>query len=141
MTQEVKPVRIERQSEGTFRLTTAVLLPRSAERVFQFFSDTNNLDTVMPRWLGLRVLTPAPIEMHMAIRIRYQLRIHGVPARWESEITAWEPPFRFVYEAVPRALQELGARAHVSLTATKARWLVTTSTTAYPAGGVSRGQD
>ena len=31
-------------------------------------------------------------------RIRYRLRIHGIPISWESEITVWEPPHRFVDE-------------------------------------------
>lgn len=30
--------------------------------------------------------------------MRYRLRLHGIPLRWESEITAWEPPLRFVDE-------------------------------------------
>ena len=29
-------------------------------------------------------------------RIDYRLRLHGIPLRWQSEITVWEPPFRFV---------------------------------------------
>jgi ligand-binding SRPBCC domain-containing protein len=36
--------------------------------------------------------------MRTGARIAYQLRIRGVPIRWESEITAWEPPHRFVDE-------------------------------------------
>jgi ligand-binding SRPBCC domain-containing protein len=30
------------------------------------------------------------------IRLDYRLRIYGVPIKWQSEITAWEPPHRFV---------------------------------------------
>jgi ligand-binding SRPBCC domain-containing protein len=36
--------------------------------------------------------------MKTGARIQYQLRLHGIPLRWESEITAWEPPHRFVDE-------------------------------------------
>ncbi len=36
--------------------------------------------------------------MRTGARIGYQLRIRGVPIRWESEITAWEPPDCFVDE-------------------------------------------
>ncbi len=28
--------------------------------------------------------------------IAYQLGLHGIPIRWTSEITGWEPPFKFV---------------------------------------------
>jgi hypothetical protein len=31
-------------------------------------------------------------------RIRYRLRLRGIPISWESEITAWEPSHRFVDE-------------------------------------------
>lgn len=30
--------------------------------------------------------------------IDYRLRWHGIPLRWQSEITVWEPPHRFVDE-------------------------------------------
>jgi ligand-binding SRPBCC domain-containing protein len=98
MTRAPPPIRIEREPDGTFRLATAVLLPDTAERVFRFLSDTDNLEIVIPPWLRLRLLTPGPIDMDIATRIDYRLRVHGVPARWESEITSWEPPLRFGYE-------------------------------------------
>jgi ligand-binding SRPBCC domain-containing protein len=79
-------------------VNAADLHPDTAERVFQFLSDTNNLEIVVPPWLGLRTLTSRPIDMGIATRIDYRLRIHGVPARWESEVISWEPPRRFVYE-------------------------------------------
>jgi ligand-binding SRPBCC domain-containing protein len=28
------------------------------------------------------------------------LRLHGIPIRWQSVISVWEPPFRFVDEQV-----------------------------------------
>ena len=28
--------------------------------------------------------------------IDYKLRLHGIPIRWQSEISIWEPPTRFV---------------------------------------------
>jgi ligand-binding SRPBCC domain-containing protein len=28
--------------------------------------------------------------------IEYRLKIHHIPAYWQTEITVWEPPFRFV---------------------------------------------
>lgn len=92
------PVQIERQRDGTFRLTTAVLLLDAPERVFHFVSDVENLEIVIPSWLGLRLLTPRPIDMGMGTRIDYRLRIHGVPTCWESEITSWGPPHRFIYK-------------------------------------------
>jgi len=36
--------------------------------------------------------------MRVGAIIDYQLRIRGFPVVWRTEITAWEPPFRFVDE-------------------------------------------
>jgi ligand-binding SRPBCC domain-containing protein len=36
--------------------------------------------------------------MRAGATIAYRLRVHGLPIRWTSEITAWEPPYRFVDE-------------------------------------------
>ena len=82
----------------TFGLTSEVMLPRPPTEVFPFFADARNLEKLTPPWLRFAVLTPEPIEMRPGATIDYRLRLRGVPIRWRSEITAWEPPFRFVDE-------------------------------------------
>ena len=64
--------------------------------VFDFFSDARNLERITPGWLHFRVLTEDPIEMKVGTRIRYRLRIAGVPVRWDTCITRWEPGKSFV---------------------------------------------
>jgi hypothetical protein len=73
-------------------------LPTSIEEIFRFFSDAHNLEILTPRWLRFKVLTPDPIELQMGSHIDYRLRLYGIPLLWRSEITAWEPPYRFVDE-------------------------------------------
>lgn len=73
-------------------------LPQPRDKVFAVFSDAANLDAITPPWLNFRTVTPGPIEMHLGTMIDYNLRVHGFPVRWRSEITAWEPPTRFVDE-------------------------------------------
>jgi ligand-binding SRPBCC domain-containing protein len=71
-------------------------LPEKRDAVFSFFADAHNLEAITPPWLNFRIVTPEPIDMHSGARIDYQLRVHGFPVRWKTEISAWEPPFRFV---------------------------------------------
>jgi len=41
-------------------------------------------------------VTPLPLEMKAGALIEYRLRIRCIPVRWKTEISDWEPPFRFV---------------------------------------------
>jgi ligand-binding SRPBCC domain-containing protein len=48
--------------------------------------------------LHFKILTRPPIEMAPRTLIDYKLRLRGIPIRWQSEITEWESPHRFVDE-------------------------------------------
>ena len=82
----------------TFLFETQRTLERPIAEVFEFFSDAHNLVMITPPELRLEVLTPAPIEMLPGTRIDYRLRLHGIPLRWQSEITEWNPPHGFADE-------------------------------------------
>ena len=88
---------IARHGRG-WRLTAELWLPRPPEALWPFFGDARNLEAITPDFLRFRVLTPEPIEMGVGARIDYELRLHGVPLRWRSVISEWEPPRRFVDE-------------------------------------------
>jgi hypothetical protein len=78
-----------------FTLKSEQWFPKALEELFPFFADAANLEQLTPPWLHFRIVSPAQ-EMGVRARIRYRLRVHGIPLTWTSEITAWEPPFRFV---------------------------------------------
>ena len=73
-------------------------LPRPIVEIFTFFANPANLETLTPPWLKFQILTPRPLEMFVGTLIDYRLRVRGVPMRWQSEITVWEPPFCFTDE-------------------------------------------
>jgi ligand-binding SRPBCC domain-containing protein len=77
-----------------FRLETRVWLPAPVDRVFAFFADASNLESISPPFLHFRLLTPR-VEMRRGATLDYRLRLRGVPFRWRTEITVWEPESRF----------------------------------------------
>ena len=78
-----------------FSIHSRVLLRCPPDRVFDFFSRAENLNLLTPPWPHFTILTPLPIEMGPGTRISYRIRLRGIPVRWDSEITEWEPPYRF----------------------------------------------
>jgi ligand-binding SRPBCC domain-containing protein len=80
---------------NTYTFSTELCLPRSRAEVFHFFGEARNLETLTPPWLQFEVLTPAPIEMKAGTLIDYRIRIHHIPVCWQTEITEWNPPYRF----------------------------------------------
>ena len=82
----------------THRFHKETWLPHPLEDVFPFFADARNLQTITPPWLSFRTLTVSEIVMKEGTRIDYELRVHNIPMRWQSEITVWEPPWLFIDE-------------------------------------------
>lgn len=70
-------------------------VPASLDDVFAFFADAGNLERLTPQWLRFQILTPQPIQMFPGTLIDYRLHWHGMPMRWRTEITAWQPPNHF----------------------------------------------
>lgn len=81
-----------------FELDARMHLPVAREKLFAFFSDACQLETITPPWLHFHVITPRPIAMRKGTLIDYRLRLHGIPLRWTSHIRVWEPPRQFVDE-------------------------------------------
>ena len=81
---------------SAYQLTTEQWLPRGIEEVFEFFADAYRLEDLTPPFLHFHVLTPKPVPMFPGTKIDYRLKLHGIPIRWQSEISEWQPPFRFV---------------------------------------------
>ena len=70
-------------------------IPKPPEEVFPFFASTGNLESLTPDWLHFHVISESK-AIERGTKIDYKLRIHGIPVRWQSEITVWAPPDRFI---------------------------------------------
>ncbi|HUK42391.1 MAG TPA: SRPBCC family protein [Candidatus Acidoferrales bacterium] len=82
----------------TYHLETQVWLPRPPSEIFAFFSNPRNLQRITPPWLNFEILTPEGVEIHKGTLLDYRLKIRRFPVKWQSKITAWQPPHRFVDE-------------------------------------------
>ncbi|NIP83831.1 MAG: CDP-paratose 2-epimerase, partial [Gemmatimonadetes bacterium] len=74
-------------------------VPAPLDETFDFFSRPENLARITPPWLGFRMVSD-DVDMREGLRIEYRVRPLGLPWRWVSEITVWDPPRRFVDEQV-----------------------------------------
>jgi ligand-binding SRPBCC domain-containing protein len=81
-------------------LRTSIRIERPIAEVFEFFSRAENLGVITPPELGFEIRTPLPVAMHPGALIDYGIRLHGIPMRWRSLISAWNPPHEFVDEQV-----------------------------------------
>lgn len=83
----------------TYYLTRDLWLPRPIDQVFAFFSRPDNLQVITPGWLDFR-MAERPNELAAGALIRYRSRWHGLPIRWSTEISKWNPPHGFVDRAL-----------------------------------------
>jgi ligand-binding SRPBCC domain-containing protein len=81
-------------AEHIFTASQEIELPRDV--VFEFFSNAENLEKITPPALGFHILTELPITIKQGSLIDYDLKLHGFPIKWRTEITRWDPPNEFV---------------------------------------------
>lgn len=84
--------------ERIHRLERTEQIQRPLDAVFSFFADATNLEAITPPFLRFGILGPRPVEMRPGARIDYAMSLFGVPVRWRTRITEWEPGVRFVDE-------------------------------------------
>ncbi len=90
---------MHRDRAGTYVLTRQQRLPRPIDEVFRFFSRPENLQEITPPWLDFQMVQSSE-SLRVGALIRYRLRYRGVPIRWTTEISEWNPPHGFVDRAV-----------------------------------------
>jgi ligand-binding SRPBCC domain-containing protein len=79
----------------SYLLSRRQVVPTPLEEVFAFFQDPWNLEDLTPPWLNFRILSATDRPVRQGTRIRYRLRVNGVPLGWESLITEYQEGVAF----------------------------------------------
>ncbi len=82
----------------TYILRREQWIKRPIDEVFAFFSDAYNLEQITPPLVSFNILSVSTPQVQQGTQIRYRLKLHGIPVYWLTEITEWNPPYRFVDE-------------------------------------------
>jgi len=77
----------------TFESTT--ILNERIDKVFDFFCNAENLQKLTPDSLNFKIKSELPIKMEKGALIDYRINLYGIPVNWKTEITEWEPPYKF----------------------------------------------
>ena len=83
----------------TYTLEAELLVPVSTDQAFEVFENPYNLARITPPWLNFKILTEG-LQMKRGAEIDYEFRWLGVPMRWKTVITEYDPPFGFVDKAL-----------------------------------------
>ena len=83
-----------------YELNIKQFIPEPIEEVFSFFSKPENLKKITPKQLYFTINTPSPIPMKLGQIIDYTIKIKGIPVRWRSLISSYDPPHSFIDEQV-----------------------------------------
>ncbi len=81
-----------------FTLERSIVVNKSLDEVYEFFSDPDKLQELTPSWLDFRVVGSSTEGVEVGTTIDYRLRVRGLTIRWRSLISAWNPPHSFVDE-------------------------------------------
>ena len=80
----------------TYLLTREQRIPAALNEVFEFFSRAENLGKITPEYLSFEIVDGLGISMKSGSRIRYRIRILGIPIFWHTEIREFIRNKRFV---------------------------------------------
>lgn len=83
-----------KRGEEVFYAEQFVAIP--PEELFTFFREPQNLEQITPPSLRFQIQAVSTPQIQAGTLIDYNLKIHGVSAKWKTEIDEWQPPYKFV---------------------------------------------
>lgn len=87
---------LEPYKNGKYFFSVKQYIPKDIDSVFSFFSDAKNLEHITPPLLSFHVTHMSTKSMHKGTLIDYKLKLKGIPLKWRTLISEWNPPHDFV---------------------------------------------
>ena len=81
----------------TYTLHCELLVKRPLKETFAFFENPANLAKITPPWLSFNIITKGA-AMGENAQFDYLIKLFGIPMKWRSLITKYDPPFSFADE-------------------------------------------
>ena len=76
------------------------IVDKPLDEVFDFFAKPENLAKITPSSLGFKMLSPSPVVMKEGALIDYTIKLMGIPIRWTTLITLFDPPNKFIDQQI-----------------------------------------
>jgi uncharacterized protein (TIGR01777 family) len=76
-------------------LTQQQWISADQTKVWSFFSRPENLESITPPNLGFKILSQSEGELQQGSKIRYRIKLRGIPLKWETVLTVWRPRTAF----------------------------------------------
>jgi ligand-binding SRPBCC domain-containing protein len=80
-------------------LDSELIAAGGIDEVFRFFEDPANLARITPPSMAFTIVSEDR-EMRRGLEIDYRVRVFGLRMPWKSLISEYDPPYRFVDEAL-----------------------------------------
>ena len=77
------------------RLIFEQWVSKTKEEVFSFFSEPKNLGKLTPKDFHFKILNISTETTEKGTRLDYKMKINGIPLKWQTLITRWDPPESF----------------------------------------------
>lgn len=96
LNQILEPLRHPKTKKIVDTLTAYQWVPKKRSELFPFFSEAKNLEKLTPDFIGFKITNESKGPMAAGKLIEYDLKLHGIPIHWKTEITEWNEGKSFI---------------------------------------------
>lgn len=81
--------------KGTYTFEDYKWIQTERNKVFPFFAEAKNLESITPEWLNFKIKKLSTPDIQEGTLIDYKLKIKGIPIGWKTLIKNWKPSEQF----------------------------------------------